>query len=164
MFDETVRQTWDHNIMAVEAVRQCGANGSETRYEVYNWPFPLSTRDNVSRFRCMELSGSYLIYCESLPAFPITPKRCRMWSRSIVLIEPSTTHGGCTLKRETIVNPNGMIPQWVINKVAPRTARKWMENFQRVTARLDDSQFGQRLSLVGSYDRDLFLAAGGGPG
>ena len=83
-----------------------------------------------------------------------------MWSRSIVLIEPNEETGGCCLKRETIVFPNGLIPQWVINRVAPRKAAQWMENFKKVTASMDPSGFGQRLSLLATRDRGEFARQG----
>jgi len=83
----------------------------------------MSNRDNVSRYRCLELSGSYLTFAESLDdsAIPVTPSHVRCWGRSICLISPDPETGGCLVQRDTIANPNGAIPAFIINKVAPMT-------------------------------------------
>ena len=132
------------------------------RYETYNWPWPLSNRDNVSRYRCLELRGSFLIYAESLDdsSIPVTTSQVRCWGRSICLISPDPETGGCTVRRDTIANPNGAIPAFVINKVAPRTARMWMEKFRNATSTLPVDLHQRVSGLSTNMSIEEFMRAG----
>lgn len=109
------------------------------RYEVYNWPWPFTNRDNVSRFRHIETDGHYIVFCESIsnPCVPGTSSLERCWGRSICEIQPDPTTDGCIVKRVTIANPNAPIPNHIVNRVAPSTARSWMEKFRIEVTKLN---------------------------
>jgi len=132
MFSPAERTRWD-NYMKEVHVAQTFENGTEVRYEVYDWPRPMWPRDNVSRFRCVEQAGVLWVFCETVndSCIPCTHSHVRCWGRSVCSISADHTSGGCVIRRITEANPNGGIPSWVVSRTAANASKSWMRKLQK---------------------------------
>jgi len=91
---------WDKNVSAINVVKKF-ENGTEIRYELFAWPKPLWSRDNVARLRTVKTptehgTGDIVVLCESVkdPRIPGSADSVRCWGRTVVTIQ--SLPGGVT--------------------------------------------------------------------
>lgn len=137
------RKSWDHTFDVFELV-ETNINGNDIVYNVLKAPWPLSSRDflqwrYINRFD----DGSVAVMHRSAehPAYPAYTTGKLIRGENIIggyKFVPSQKGTEIFLVSQTDICGN--VPRWLINSLAAKAPKQWIENFRRACNELKNKK------------------------